>query len=196
MFYRCAVCNTTYMNKGAEPIMQSVPYVAKLEDSYCCAVCVTDHEGRGKFEACQGSRGELGKALILYAWSQESGEDDFMSSEGYGYCGKFGQYLLFEDDRGSVAVWDEGTAEKAQWEFDRLYSEGMGASEDDAYISYDRGRYYVSMSGKELHVWPNNFGELTERRCIARVRLEAMKTGYWPSLWLVGERGDMREGSY
>jgi len=183
MFYRCAVCEKTYMNKGAEPIMSSVPYVAKLEDSYCCARCVDDNSGRGKFEGNSSSRGDLGKALILYAWCMMSSEDDFMSSEGYGYCGLFGRYLLFEDTSGFVTFSDEGTPEKAQSEFDRLYKDGMGASEDDAYISCDMGRWYVSFGGKELKVWPNRMGELTERRCLAAISLEMRRTGFYPNVW-------------
>jgi hypothetical protein len=192
MIYRCAVCNTVYLNKGAEPIMRSVPYVGKLDDSYCCALCVEAHDSPGKFEANRGSRGDLAKALILYAWMLDSGEDDFMSSDGYGYCGRFGQYLLFEDERGSVSFWDEGTPEKAQKEFDRLHDDGMGAQEDDFYIQSGRNGYEVWQGHKEIHVWPSrNEDYVTERRARAAISLEMRRTGCFPNVWNVGERGDV-----
>ena len=193
MLYVCRVCNE-YRYTRSSPLWKGVPWIVCLDGDYCCKLCHDAHNGPGKFEACIGSnRSELGKALILYSWSLDSSEDDYMSNDGWGYCGRFGQYLLFEDTRGAVSYWDEGTEEKADKEFQRLYRDGWGSSEDDAYISQERyGRWYVTMGGKEINVWENKLGEVTARRCIAAVSLEMRKQGYYPNVWIVNERGDLQ----
>lgn len=183
----CAVCH----------VEQTASSMAvDLEDiGAACIACAMAHDTPGKFEG-NGDLEGIATALVLYAAAGESGEDDFMSSDGWGYCGQFGQYLLFEDTQGFVTYADYGTVERAQMRFSDFYDDGWGASEDDAWISEDRGRFYVTFDGKELDLWPNNHGEISERRAVARVRLESMRTGYWPNLWIAGERGDVIRRDY
>jgi len=189
--YKCRVCDNWRYSQSS-PLWKGIPWSVKLEDDFCCSQCVEDHTGPGKFEAC-GERGDLGKALILYSWSLDSLEDDFMHSDGWGYCGMFGRYLLFEDERGSVSWEEYPDVERAQKRFDQLYSDGMGAQEDDFYIQSGRNGYEVWMNQKEIHVWPSRNEEyVTQRRARAAVRLEMHKTGYYPNVWIVGERGDLQ----
>jgi len=208
MIYTCAVCHNLRFTRreettGMAHTIRPVPWSLKMEDSYCCSQCVADNDGPGKFEAyardTQGfvTRGDLARCLLLYAWSMESSEDDYMSSEGYGYCGRFGQYLLFEDTQGFVSYEDCGTEEEAGKEFQRLYSDGMGADETDAYIEFSRGGYAVSFDGKPLDIWPRSECDaISKRRAIARVRLESMRTGYYPNLWEVSDHGNLSLVSY
>jgi hypothetical protein len=198
MIYTCAVCNSMrYTHKGWN--RPAVPWALKMEGSYCCSQCVADNLESHKF-GTYATRGDLARCLLLYAWSG-SGEDDFMSSESYGYCGRFGRYLLFEDSQGFVSYEDCGTEEKADKEFQRLYADGMGASEFDAFIYWDRNGYAVSFEGKPLEIWPawnKRYSDegITRRRAIARVRLESLRTGYYPNLWEESERGGLTLLSY
>ena len=159
MIYTCEGCNRTLVTKATEALETGefppvVSYCAVLRDDvngspfYCCADCGEPRPG--KFEG-NGDRNGRGIAQILYSWSMSSSEDDIMTSEGWGYCGRFGKFLLMEDSQGFVTYSDEGSEEAAEKEFSRLYAEGWGADEDDAYISpqgYGR-KPYVSFGSKE-----------------------------------------------
>ncbi len=197
MIYRCVVCDRTLCNR-ADFLTAGIPWIVKLEDDYVCADCVRAHDGPGKFEGCRGyHRSSLGIGLILYAWSMVSAEDDLMTSEGWGYCGRFGKYLLFEDTNGAVTYEDCGSIERAEKRFNVLYDDGMGANEDDAYIESNGFRYSVSFEGKSLDVWaPKHTDEITERRCVARVRLESMRKGFYPNLWIVSDHGNLIRRDY
>lgn len=206
MRYTCASCNRELVTRKDELAwtelasgIRPVPWHASIhedgtEPSYCCADCIAEHDGLGKFEAHRHDRAELGKALILYAWSMDSSEDDFMSSEGWGYCGMFGRFLLIIDDRGAVSFQEYSDVDKAQATFDHYYSEGWGASESDAYVGHEGyGRLSVSFDGKPLDVWaPRHTDCISERRALARIRLEMMRTGYYPNVWMVSDHGNLR----
>jgi hypothetical protein len=179
---------------------------AKLEDSACCVPCAVAHNHPGKFEKWSYRELEdfrnhgmedMGKALILYAWSLDSGEDNHMSNEGWGYCGMFGKFLLTENTQGFIDFDEYKDVSEAQAEFDRLYSDGWGADESDYYLQFDnrRGRYtaYDGDAGKEIEVWEDAHGEIGRRRALASISRHMRKTGYFPSIWEVGERGDVTD---
>lgn len=114
----CSTCHRFY---AAGDIL------ATIEDVRTCRACVADHSTPGKFEAYSDDAEEMATVLALYASMLSSGEDDFMSSDGWGYCGRFGTFLLFEDERGAVTFEEYATSDKAQKRFDSLYDEGMAA---------------------------------------------------------------------
>jgi len=199
MIYTCANCNRRLVTRrdeltwneiadGAAP----VPYLAVIDGHYVCADCVHDHDSPGKFEGHR-DRNELGKALILYAMMGDGSYEDDHMSDGWGnYCARIGRYLVMEDDRGFVSFEEFASDALADKRFTELFDDGMGACEDDAYVEHGGwGRFHVSFNGKPLHVWANNFGEITERRCLARVRLEMMRTGYYPNVWIVNDHGNL-----
>jgi hypothetical protein len=195
MIYDCKVCDRTLVTKATEALEDGtfppvVSYVAKLEDSYCCADCASSHDGPGKFEQCCGTRGELGKALIFYAWSNDLGHDpdSYMHNEGWGYLGRFGRFLLSEDMLGFVELDERSSEEDAVKVFERFYADGWGAQEDDAYISEDGSVWFA---GKQLNVYPAKNGETSETRRRAAVRIAAIKQGYYPNLWRDNGRGNL-----
>ena len=171
----CALCDTW---KGEADM------VAKIENDWCCLDCAEAHNGPGKFEAYRDDLGSLGKCLILNTWSLDGDEDEYMSSEGWGYCGRFENYLLYHDTSGFVTYDEYDTVVEAEKAYLKLYEAGMGASEDDAFIHYEsNNRWVVGLDGKYFDTYD------TERRAIAAVRLECMRTGYYPNLWIENERG-------
>ena len=172
----CALCDTW---KGEADM------VAKIENDWCCLDCAEAHNGPGKFEAYRDDLGSLGKCLILNTWSLDGDEDEYMSSEGWGYCGRFENYLLYHDTSGFVTYDEFDTVDEAVHSYLSIFEDGMGASEFDAYVFDERGKYGASLEGKHLGVYD------TRRRAVAAVRLECMRTGYYPNLWYEGERGNM-----
>lgn len=156
----------------------------KLGDDYACKECVSRDTGLGKFA--------LGDAesLILYAWSMDGAEDDFMSNDSE-YCGRFGQWLLYVDSQGFVSSDHYDTKEKAIAHFQSLYDDGMGASEDDGYISFEHGEYHLLVEGKHIGSYPR------EMRARAAMRIWASQNGFYPSLWVDDQRyGNLRISSY
>jgi hypothetical protein len=187
--FTCRVCNRWRFSRQR---------VLTLEGDSCCAVCVTNADGPGAHESARGDDQSLATLLLLESWSMDSGEDDFMHNEGWGYCARFGQYLYYHDSQGARSYEDCGTAEKAEQEFQRYYLAGWGADESDAYVYCDRWYrgFQATFDGKELDIWaPRHTDEITERRALARVRLEMIRTGYYPDVWIVSERGDIRHAS-
>lgn len=218
MIYACTVCNKRRATRRVELSWQElasgarpVPYVAVIRDdsptvaatiagtahAYACALCVDEHDSPGAFEQYRHDRHALGLALILEAWSNDGAEDDRMYSEGWGSCERFGRFLFTVDTSGFRSFEEYATDAKAEEEFTRYYLAGWGASEFDAYVSQEwNGRgdvsgWHVSFDGKSLDLWPRNDGTCDERRALARVRLEMMRTGYYPDVWRQGERGDV-----
>jgi hypothetical protein len=166
--------------------------VAHLEDDYACMDCVSDHANPGRFEKYVHNPEELGTVLILDHWSRNDGADEYMHAQGWGYCGLFDKYLLYEDDQGFVTYDEFPTREKATEQYERWFNDGWGAQEDDAYISYESHRPEIYFNGKPLEVWPDATGELTERRMLARIRLEMIRTGFYPNVWIDQGRGSLR----
>ena len=174
------------------------PQAAKIEDSACCLPCAEANNHPGKFEKYSDNcgdgepyLGDMGKALILYHWMLDSGEDNFMSNQGWGYCGQFGKYLLTEDTNGFVEFEEFDDAAAAQKKFDALYDDGWGASEDDIYVTHYNGKWKAWVCGKEIHVYENHAGEVTRSRVLAAISLHMRKTGYFPSIWEEHERGGL-----
>ena len=165
-----------------------------MEGVFICNDCVDSHDGPGKFQGYHDE--DLVTALLLYYHSLDS-PDESMSQDGWGYCARIGQYLIIEDDRGFVEFSDEGSEEKARKKYDQLYADGWGMDEEDAYIEHSMHGWYVRFGGQNLEIWArgpydhDDYRGIDQNRCIARVRLEAMKTGFYPNLWLVGERGNI-----
>jgi len=170
----CAVCDTW---KGKDNM------VAQIDSDYCCADCAQQHNKPGRFEAYSSSD-DLGKCLILNSLSENGCEDEYMSSEGWGYCGRFGNYLLYLDTSGFVTYDEFDTEEKAEARYMALYKDGMGADEFAAYVHDGRAGYSASLDGKHIGIYP------TQRRAIAACRLECMRTGYYPDLWYVNDHGN------
>lgn len=182
---QCAVCSRWF----APADVFTVEDEPNGTVGHACQACAAENNGPGKFEANHDDEA-VATALVLYAWSMDSGEDDQMSSEGYGYCGRFGRYLLFQDDRGFVTFEECKDVASAVRRFEELYKDGMGAQEDDAYIFFDRGAYHVQIEGKTLGKYER------ETRARAAVSLEARRSGFYPSLWMDLERGGLRNVSY
>lgn len=169
MTHECAACNRYFRVADVETVDDGTGTIG-----YACEDCITAHDGLGKFE---GNGNDLAAAIVLYAWSMDSGEDDFMSSESWGYCGRFGKWLLFEDERGFVYAQEYPTVEAAVKEFDSLHDDGWGYQEDDYSISFERGHWYAYDGGKEI-------GRYERRsRALAAVSLEARRSGYYGSCW-------------
>jgi hypothetical protein len=185
---QCSICNVKRFDHQI---------VVRLEGTTCCYFCVEEHDRSGMFQVYQDRPEELATCLILDAWNSLGEEDDFMSNEGWGYCARFGQYLLMQDSSGFITYEDYDTEEKAQKRYDELYEDGWGADENDAYIGQDRGKWIAVFEGKHLDIWSPHHKRydydegITRRRALARVRLEMMRTGYYPNVWEEHERGGL-----
>lgn len=189
--FQCAVC---------EKVRVITDAVVTVEDSTVCVHCVDEHNSPfGRYSGCRDDAESLGTLLLLEAWDMNSGADDFMSNDGWGYCARIGRFLYVHDSQGFLSYTEYRDDAAAEKEFNDLYLQGWGADETDAYVSWDRGRVYISFEGKELDIWrPRHAPEweaITERRALARVRLEMSRTGYYPNVWIVDERGGLRHAS-
>lgn len=190
--YQCSVCEQQRVSEPA----------AKLEDGVCCMTCAESHNGPGKFQkwSCSDPEvfreqyaEEMGKALILYEWMGTSGEDDFMSNDGWGYCGRFGSILVMEDTSGFFDFEEFKDEEAAEKKFNEWYNEGWGAQEDDIYLVCERFQGWQAWeSGKQIHVWSNHEGEITRERVLAAISLHMRKTGCFPNIWEESSYGTLR----
>ena len=178
---------------------------ATIGESSCCLPCAVANNHPGKFQAYSSSdphdfinfcSESMGKALILYEWSMESGaEDESMGPDGWGRITRFDNFLLNEESSGFVTFDEYKTSEEAEKVFQTLYMEGWGQTEYDIFVSHDYRRgwqAYDGDSGKVIQVWPREGSEEVGRqRVLAAVSLHMRKTGYFPDIWEVGERGDV-----
>lgn len=143
-------------------------------------------------ENCKPSHRHDGdvRTVVLEKMAGLGMEDDYMSSEGWGYCGRFGNYLLFQDTQGHWESSEYPSVEEAEERYQKLFDIGWGAWEDDAHIYCDRGIYYVTIEGKEIgRVHSGNCPHDNYlRRAKAMVSLEMRKTGYYPNVWLSDDR--------
>ena len=176
----CTQCghSPTFM-LSLDPLAGLVPVTVEPETFYVCEACIEQHAGPGKFE---GNGDDLALALVLHALMLDSGEDHFLSDES-GYMGQFGRFVLTVDDRGFVSAEEFASPEKAEARLNDAEDDGFGASEDDAWISLERGGYHVSFAAKSIGTFE------TERRARAAVSVEMRRTGYYPNVFLAGEHG-------
>lgn len=147
-----------------------------------CDSCLENHRGPGKFEGEAGDDQSLALALVLHALAAEGWVDEALADES-GSVSRIGRYLLVEDDRGFVEVRTFDSPEAAQRELDGYEDDGLGASEDDAWISSGTRGWEVSFAGKFIGTFKR------ESRARAAVSLEMRKSGYYPNVWLAGEHG-------
>jgi hypothetical protein len=152
------------------------------ENYLVCDSCLDAHRGPGKFEGETQDDETLALALVLHALTLDGLTDAWLSDES-GSVSRIGKYLLVEDGRGFVEVRTFADADAAQRELNGYEDDGLGASEDDAWISYSHGGIEVSFAGKYI----GRFERLT--RAQAAVSLEMRKSGYFPNVWLAGEHG-------
>jgi len=176
---------------------------ATIEDAHCCLPCAVANNHPGKFQQYSCSDADafvehcaesMGKALILYEWSMDSGsEDDRMGPEGWGNITRFGNYFLNESETGFVDFDEYESVEKARKVWDELYTDGWGQDQYDIFLSWERGKWqaYDGDAGKEIEVWPNREGEITRDRVLAAISLHMRKTGCFPDIWEVNERGSV-----
>lgn len=175
MTHECAVCHRYFRAADVEVVDDGAGTIG-----YACDDCIAAHDRPGKFE---GNGGDLAAALVLYAWSLDSGEDDSMSNESWGYCGRFGRWLLIEDDRGFVSAQEYRSVEAASREFQSFYDDGWAAQEDDYYIDGSHYGGYTVAESLGNGLWTSHtFDRLTRAR--AWFRLKSMRDGYHPNLWL------------
>jgi hypothetical protein len=161
--------------------------VAEFDNNYCCRDCALDHNGRGKFEAYSDSGDDpdlqpLGIALILYSLAMSGMADDSCGNE-WEHLDRIENFLLFSDSQGFVRFDEFDSAAKAETDFDSYYSDGLGANEDDAYVSFERGEWNASFAGKHLGSYPR------ESRAKAAISLEMRKSGYYPNVWYSDQGG-------
>lgn len=179
---KCDICESWYSPDDI---------AAMLEDqSACCENCAREADSPGRYESCHGDTDALGILLILENADMNGMSDETMASDGYGYCARIGRYLYQVDDRGFHSFEEYQDVVKASHEFMRLYLEGWGASEWDAYISDDRNGYAVSFDGKYIDTYPRY------QRARAKIRLLAIETGCYPDAWHCSERGNIEHVSY
>jgi hypothetical protein len=138
-------------------------------------------------EATESHKYDSPLAFAAYAAVMDGASSEQMS-DGYGeWADMIVTVIVSGDSQGFVYAWDYGTPERAQKEWDDLYSSGLGAEDDDAYIGYDRGAYHVAFEGKYVAAYE------TRRRALAKVSLLMRESGFYPSVWEERERGGIDE---
>lgn len=173
---------------------------ATIAEASCCLPCAVANNHPGKFQKYSSMDDEafinycaedMGKALILYAWRMDGCEDEWMSPEGWGSISRFDNYLLNEDSQGFVDFDEYNTEEEAVKEYEKLYMDGWGQSDDDIYVGWDRNGYKAFQSGKEIDCWADAHGEKDRRRVLAAVSLHMRKTGFYPDVWETSDHGNV-----
>lgn len=152
------------------------------DTSFVCHFCIDETASMpGRMEGIHES--DLPLALVLDYLAGISMEDYFLSDEGWGYAGVFDRHILTIDCRGFYDVTSFQTHDLAMREVNAMEDDGMGASDEDAYISYGNHGIEVSLAGKHLGTFT------TERRARAAVSVAMRKEGFYPNVWLTGEHG-------
>jgi hypothetical protein len=171
-------------------VCHSKPSEFRLEQTGVCSSCIDAIPTKGKYESLT-DREDIATILILEDWSANDCADDFMYQDGNGYCGRFGQFLLFEDDQGFVTFDDELTKEKAEARYNQLFEDGWGAQEDDIYVDGNE----VWQGGKQIHIHPRRDGTMTTNRINAGIYLHMLEGGWYPNVWDVNRYGQtLRKG--
>ena len=160
-------------------------------DGKCCYACLEPVKRFGKFQAYSNDPDSLATALILYSWSMDSSSDDVMgNTDSYGYFERFGNFITCHDSQGFFTYEEFSSVESAEKEWNRYSENGASADEYDAYIEFQwNSGYSVSFNAEHL----GNFD--TERRARAAVSVEMRKTGYYPSVWIVSDHGNIHSTS-
>jgi hypothetical protein len=147
-----------------------------------CSDCLAQAEGPGRYDEIHED--DLPLAVALYAVALQGGGDWSLSDEwGSGSATKFGRVILVQDERGQLDLREFADAAAAEREMNSWEDDGMGASQDDAWISYTNRGIEVSFAGKHI----GTFDRLT--RAQACVSLAMRKEGYFPNVWVSGEHG-------
>jgi hypothetical protein len=148
-----------------------------------CDVCLADHDGPGKFEGpARDGDEQLALALVLQSIDMDGCADFFLSDES-GYAAAIDRYILACDSSGFVDVREYRTPELALATLAEWENDGFGASEDDGWISCERGGYYAQLGGKDL----GTFERLT--RAKAAISLEMRRSGCYPNVFVADEHG-------
>jgi len=148
-----------------------------------CDVCLADHDGPGKFEQVRHDDETLATALALYALDLAGSSEDFLSDEWNGHASRIGAFVLTVDGQGFVNFEEFDSEELASKWLYSLEDDGFGASEDDAFISYESNGIYASFGGKSL----GRFERFT--RAKAAISVEMRRQGYFPNVFVSGEHG-------
>lgn len=175
---KCVTCEKWYGEKHTETT------VIDDEGFHVCENCIADLAGPGKHEGVHEN--ERGLCLVLESIIGHDGQDHWLSDEWNGWVGVIGRYVYLEDSRGFVEVREYSDKESAAKYVDSLERDGFGASEDDAWINSEYRGYSVSFSGKHIDTYDSL------RRARAAVSLEMRRSGYYPNVWLAGERGNVQ----
>jgi len=187
--FKCSVCEKYKGNRHKEtemvildsptydPVTQTYTYPETSQSYFVCDTCSE--------EIAQSHALEGDYAAILERFANESMEDDYMSTEWDGYIGRFGNWLYFSDSQGFKTAEEFKSVQDAEKRFDEIYADGMGYSDEDFTVSFDRGEYSVYQNHKRL------FTHERESRCLAWISLEMRRTGFYPNVWREHERGGL-----
>lgn len=182
--FKCCLCGTW---KGERHIAETIFVNGNEEPIQVCDACDVEAEKSHKFS------GTVARAL--YEDSLDF-NDDAMSQEGWGWCCLHGEWIITEDTQGFVDATHYPTHELARKEFDRIYDDGMGYTEDDIVIQYDWrvGGYEVWVEGKRIATVNQDTCRHDNylRRARAVASLHMRKHGWHPNVWLAEERGSIR----
>lgn len=180
--YLCSTCEET----EAQYVFHDVENNENIAG--VCQYCLDDAKKPGKFD---GS-GDIAAAVMLQVLSMIQYYDDSMFNEGWGFLSILDNWIFIEDTQGFINVVEFKSEEAALKEFDRYYAMGWGAQEDDIYVHHEAWRETeIYCENKKIPLWPNKKGEITDRRIDAAINLYMYKSGFYPSVWNVGERGDI-----
>ena len=151
---------------------------------YVCDICRNHLAGPGKHQAV--AEDDRALCIVLYHLYLNDSLDHWLTDENYGFAGIADRFMLLEDSSGFVEVRTFASADAAMREMNSFEDDGFGASEWDAWISEDRGGYAVSFDGKYVDTYPRL------NRAKAKVALLMRDSGYFPNVFLQGERGSVR----
>lgn len=147
----------------------------------------TDDTHAFKCEDCIDLLGDLDETDAALTLAATGFADECAgSTDLYGRVERVGRVVILMDGMGNNLFDTCQTETAAAERFDRYYLEGYGADESDAFIhDHAFGGYTLQWDGKHIDTYPR----LTRARAAARML--SNEQGYYPSLWLVGERGNL-----
>lgn len=175
-YANCIECN--------RELMKASMFTAN--EDFVCEPCIRTVSKFGRFEGHNDE--ELATAVILYNQMLRGDAVESMHQDGWGSVDTLGEYLLMIDDRGFVTFEDfVGHPDQLTKRWDELHDDGFGFSEDDFIIGEDGT---VWQNGKKLNVYPpRHTDDISDTRRRAAIRLEMMRTGYYPNVWYETRNG-------